>query len=69
MAQLEYAIIALKMYVSIASMEDTALTSHMKGKKHVERSPEQCIKSLMPLMPAPPLIILKVSLSGGWSYQ
>ena len=55
--------------VSIANMEDDALTSHMKCEKHIERSPNQCIKSLRPLMPAPPLIILKISLSGGWSYQ
>ena len=51
--------------VSVANMEEAALTSHMKGKKHVERSPsDQCIKSLMPPTPAPPLIILKISLSG-----
>ena len=72
-------------------MEEAALTSHTKGKKHVERSPsEQCIKSLTPPTPAPPLIILKLvfvesggvpnirlppliilktSLSGVWSFQ
>ena len=50
-------------------MEEAALTSHMKGKKHVERSPsDQCIKSLMPLTPLP-LIILKTILSGVWSFQ
>ena len=31
--------------VSVASMGEAALTSHMKGKKHVERSPsDHCIK-------------------------
>ena len=25
--------------ISVASIEEAALTSHMKGKKHVERSP------------------------------
>ena len=46
-------------------MEEADLTSNMKGEKHVERSPsEQCIKSLMPPRSAPPLIILKISLSG-----
>ena len=44
-------------------MEETALTSHMKDKKHVDRSPsDQYIKSLMPPTPAPPLIISKISL-------
>ena len=29
--------------VSVANMEEAALTSHMKGKKHLERSPsDQC---------------------------
>ena len=56
--------------VSVANMEEAALTSHMKGKKHVERSPsDQCIKSLMPPTPAPPLIILKISFSGVLSFQ
>ena len=56
--------------VSIANLEEAALTKHIKGKKHVERSPsDQCIKSLMPPTPAPPLIILKNSLSGVWSFQ
>ena len=37
---------------SVANMEEVALKSHMKGKKHVERSPsDQCIKSLMPPTP------------------
>ena len=55
--------------VSVANTEEAALTSHMKGKKHVERSPsDQCIKSLMPLTPLP-LIILKTILSGVWSFQ
>ena len=37
---------------SVANMEEVALKSHMKGKKHVERSPsDQCIKSLM--LPTP----------------
>ena len=50
--------------VSVANMEEVALMSYMKGKKHVERSPsDQCIKSLMPPTPALPLIILKISLS------
>ena len=40
--------------VSVANMEKAALTSHMKGKKHIERSPNQCIKSLMSPTPAPP---------------
>ena len=35
-------------------MREAALTSHMKEKNHVERSPsDQCIKSMMP--PAPEL--------------
>ena len=56
--------------LSVANMEEADLTSHMKGEKHVERSPsEQCIKSLMPPTSAPPLIILKISLSGVWSFQ
>ena len=56
--------------VSVANMEEATLTSHMKDKKHVERSPsDQCIKSVMPPTPAPPLIILKISLSGVWSFQ
>ena len=51
--------------VSVANMEEAALTSHMKGKKHIEKSPsDQCIKSLRPPASAPPLIILKISLSG-----
>ena len=57
-------------HVIVSSVEEAALTSHVKGKKHVEKSPsDQCIKPLMPPTPAPPLIILKISLSGGWSYQ
>ena len=56
--------------VSVAIMEEATLTSHMKGKKHVERSPsDQFIKSLMPPTPVPPLIILKISLSGAWSFH
>ena len=56
--------------VSVSNMEKTALTSHMKGKKFVERSPsDQCIKSLMLPTPAPPLMILKITLSGVWSFQ
>ena len=51
-------------------MKEAALTSHMKGKKHEERSPSHhCIKSLMPQTPAPPLIILKIRLPGVWSFQ
>ena len=50
---------------SVANMRGAALKSHMKGKKHVKRSPsDQPIKSLMPPTPAPSLIILKISLSG-----
>ena len=31
--------------LSVASMEEAALTSHIKGKKHLERSPsDQCIR-------------------------
>ena len=41
-------------------MEEVALTSHMKTKKHVE--------SLMLQTPAPPLIILKISFSGVRSF-
>ena len=56
--------------VSFANMEEAALTSHIERKKHVERSPsDQCIKSLMPPTPAPPLIILKISLLGLSSFQ
>ena len=56
--------------VSVANMEEAALTSHIKGKKYIERSPsDQCIKSLMPPTLAPLLIILKISLSGIWSFQ
>ena len=57
-------------YVNVTDMEEAALTSHMKGKKHVERSPSDgCIKSLIPPIPALLLIILKISLSGVWSLQ
>ena len=56
--------------VSFANMEEAVLTSHMKGKKHVERFPsDQCVKSLMPPAPALPLTIFKISLSGAWSFQ
>ena len=56
--------------VSVANMEEVTLTSHMKGKNHAGRSPsDHCIKSLMPPTPAPPLIKLKISLSGVWSFQ
>ena len=42
-------------------MEVASLMLNIKGKKHVERSPfDQCIKSLMPPTPAPPLISLKL---------
>ena len=43
--------------VSVANMEEAALTSRMKGKKHIEWSPsDECIiKSLMPSTPAPAL--------------
>ena len=55
---------------SVAIMQEAALMSHIKGKKDIERSPsEQCIKSLMPPTPAPPLIILKISFSGVRSFQ
>ena len=40
--------------VSVANMGEAALTSHMKDKKHVERSPpDQCIESLMPPTSSP----------------
>ena len=53
---------------SVASMEEAALTSYMKDKKHTERPPsDQCIKSLVRPTPASSLIILKKKLSGGWS--
>ena len=56
--------------VSVANMEEAALKSHMKCKKHMERSPsDQCIKSLMPPTPASPLIILEICLSGVLSFQ
>ena len=56
--------------VSFANMEKAALTSHMKDKKHVDRSlSDRYIKSLMPHTPAPHLIIFKISLSGVWSFQ
>ena len=56
--------------VSVNNMKEAALTSHMKSKKHVERSPSnQCIKSLMPPTSSPPLILLKISLSGVWNLE
>ena len=56
--------------VSVANMEEAGLTLHMKGKKHIERSPsDHCIKSLMPPAPTSLLIILKISLCGVWSFQ
>ena len=43
MTLLQYVIIALKM--SVLPLWKRSLTSHMKGKKHVERSAsDQCIK-------------------------
>ena len=43
----------LLQYAIIANMGEAALTSHMKGKKHIERSPsDQRIKSLIPPTPA-----------------
>ena len=54
----------------VANMEEAALTLHMKGKKHVKRSlSDQCIKSLMSPTPVPPLIIMKICLSGVLSFQ
>ena len=54
----------------VANMEEAALTLHMKGKKHVKSYfSDQCIKSLMPPTPAPPLIIMKICLSGVLSFQ
>ena len=51
-------------------MEEAVLTSPMKGIKHAERSPSDwCIKPLVPPAPTPPLIILKIGLSGAWSFQ
>ena len=38
----------------------------LKARK---RSPDQCIKLLMPPSPVAPLTILKISLSGDWSFQ
>ena len=56
--------------VIVANMEEAALTSHMKDKKHVERyHSDQCIESLMAPTPAPHLIILKISLSRVLSFQ
>ena len=43
-------------------MEEAALMSHMKGKKHIERSPsDHCIKSLMLPTPDPTLIVLEIN--------
>ena len=40
--------------ISFANMGGAALTSHMKGKKHIERSPsDHSIKSLTQPTPAP----------------
>ena len=51
-------------------MEEAALTSHMKDKKHAERyHSDQCIESLMAPTPASRLIILKISLSRVLSFQ
>ena len=51
--------------VNVTNKEKAALTSPMKDKKLVYRSPsKQYIKSLMPPTPVPPLIIFKISLSG-----
>ena len=51
--------------LNVTNKEKAALTSPMKDKKLVYRSPsEQYIKSLMPPTPVPPLIIFKISLSG-----
>ena len=48
--------------VSVANMEEAALMLHMKGKKHIERSPsDQCIKSLMLPTLDPTLIVLKIN--------
>ena len=53
----------------IANTEEAAFMSYMKGKKQVKRSPsDRCIKSLMLPAPVPPLIILKISLSGIWEF-
>ena len=52
--------------VSVANTEEAALASHMKGKKHVERSPsDQCFKSLITPTPVLPLITLQISLESG----
>ena len=54
----------------IAYTGEAAFASYMKGKKQVKRPPSyQCIKSLMLPAPAPPLIILKISLSEACSFQ
>ena len=51
-------------------MEEAVLTSPMKGIKHAEMSPSDgCIKPLVPPAPTPLLIILKIGLSGAWSFQ
>ena len=56
--------------VSVADMEKAALMSHIRGKKHVEKSPfDQCIESIIPPTPVLPLIILKTGLSVDWSFQ
>ena len=66
--------------VSVANMEENTChtfschtknsVTHIKDKKHVERSlSDQCIKSLMPPTLTLPLIILKICLSGVWSFQ
>ena len=55
---------------SVANMEEVALTSHMKGKKHAERCPsDHCIQSLMSPIPGPLLTILEISLSWALNIQ
>ena len=56
--------------VSFANMEEDALTSHIKGKNHVERSfSDQCIKLLRPPTPTPLMVMFKISFSGVWSLK
>ena len=75
--------------VSVANMEEAALTSHMKDKKHLERSPsDQCyiinatnicfsfdhienyfVWGLQFPIVNYTMIIMKISLSGVWSFQ
>ena len=60
----------MELLLSVTNMEEAVLTSPMKGIKHAKTSPSDwCIKPLVPPAPTPPLIILKIGLSGAWSFQ